>query len=53
MHRGIDLRNQRSKELLKLGGGQKFFIFRGRGLPYEEGREFSRGRFIPLCILCI
>ena len=34
-------RNQRSEELLKLGGVQKIFIFR-RGLPHErEVRNFS------------
>ena len=32
-------RNQRSEELLKSGGGQKIFIFRGGGLPYEGGEE--------------
>ena len=31
-----------SEELLKFGGGQKIFIFRGGGLPYEgEVRKFS------------
>ena len=32
LHRDIEIdRNQRSEELLKLGGGQKIFIFRGGG----------------------
>ena len=36
LHRDIEIdRNRRSEELLKLGGGQKIFIFRG-DLPYEE-----------------
>ena len=35
LHFDIDIgRNQGSEELLKLGGGQKIFIFSG-GLPYE------------------
>ena len=46
LHSDIEIdRNQRSEELLKLGGGQKFFIFRGC-LPYEgvvRKRSFSGG----------
>ena len=30
-------RNQRSEEMLKLGGGQKIFIFSEEGLPYDGG----------------
>ena len=34
LHFDIDIgRNQGSEELLKLGGGQKIFIFRGGGVP--------------------
>ena len=44
-------RNGRSEELVKLGGGQKNFIFRrgGGGLPYEgEVRKFSfSGKGLP------
>ena len=32
LHSDIEIdRNQKSEELLKLGGGQKIFIFRGDG----------------------
>ena len=44
-------RNGRSEELVKLGGGQKNFIFRrGGGLPYEgEVRKFSfSGKGLPI-----
>ena len=45
LHRDIEIEtNRRSEELLKLGGGQKIFIFMVgvRGLPYEgEVRKFS------------
>ena len=42
LHFDIDIgRNQGSEELLKLGGGQKIFIFRGGG-PFEgESKKFS------------
>ena len=46
LHRDIEIdRNRRSEELLKLGGGEKIFIFRG-DLPYEgeaKKSSFSRG----------
>ena len=32
-------RNQRFEKLMKLGGGQKIFIFR-EGLPYDGGLIF-------------
>ena len=41
LHRDIEIdRNRRSEELLKLGGGQNIFIFKG-GFPYEG---WGRGR---------
>ena len=40
-------RNQRSEELLKLGGGQKIFIFRGEGLPSEWEFNFLGGGSYP------
>ena len=52
LHRNIEIdRNQRSEELLKLGGGQKIFISRGAGeggvFPYEwEVRKWGRGNFL-------
>ena len=39
LHWDIEIvRNQRSEELLKLGEGQKIFIFMG-GLPSERGES--------------
>ena len=42
LHRDIEIdRNQRSEEMLKLGGRQKIFFFKG-SLPYEgEVRKCS------------
>ena len=37
---GITFWHWRSEELLKLGGGQKIFIFRG-GLPFEAGARLG------------
>ena len=47
LHSYIEIdRNQRFEELLKLGRGQKIFIFKG-GLPYEGVVNFPGGGSYP------
>ena len=48
LHRNIEIdRNWRSEELLKFGGGQKIFIFRGRGLGLRDFLIFYWGGSYP------